>query len=141
MPALPAAQYDRRINHIMGPSCTAKLACFARHSIRQWLDSDFDRTQQAGQACLTPAILPRLTDHAGRHGKRATEFQSALQQGDHLTVVALECDERSSIKGEPTHLACRFRGGCFRTPNARSAARRSAAVNGPPDSASISSKS
>ena len=91
------------------------------------------RTEQSRKAGLAAPVSPGSPDGARRNGEHVSELHRTGDERDDPAISSLEGDERAGIQSEPAH-PLRFPLGS--RPRARSAARRSREVRGPPDSAS-----
>lgn len=88
-------------------------------------------SNQASEAGLTVRLSNRLAQRCSRDGHGAVLCQGATEQDDDSSIIAIECDEASSIERDSDgHAADRLRR--FGTPNAESAQAASSAVIGPP---------
>lgn len=131
----PRAKDDRRIDDVVGPGDSAKLAGSPGAQVVEWLDLNPFGTQEARESRLSPSIAPDLPHDPGWHGQAQVALMGAGDDRNHRADVALECNQRASIEGQPAHAAPRR--SCGAGPRISSAARRSLAVNGPPVSASM----
>ena len=134
------AEDDGGVYDIAYASHSAQLAGLPSTVIVERFHLDLTRGQEPGQSGLSPPIAPHLPDDPRRNRQGMRALEASDDQGDQAPVVALEGDERTRISVRPG-ISYFLRLVLAATPSARSAARRSAAVNGPPDSASISSRS
>jgi hypothetical protein len=142
MSAAARAEDGGSVDHVGNPHYPAELTRFARSLVVERFDFDLLGTQQASQARLTTPITPYLTNHSRRHRQRIADLDGAGEKRNDSPVIALEGDQRACVQSETAHgRLFPLRAGFFVTPSARSAARRSAALRGPPDSASISESS
>lgn len=134
------AEHDRCVDHICRSADTAKLTAIARTLVVERFDLCFRGSKQPGQPDLPSSIPPNLPDHAGRYGDRLVMCQRASDQSHDTSVIAFEGYEGPGVERQAGHAQRWFRRFVV-TPSSRSAARISLALNGPPDSASISSSS
>lgn len=139
MAAAARAEDGGGVDHVGNARYAAELARFARALVVEGLDFDLVGTQEASQAGLATPVTPYLTNDSRRYRERVTNLQRAGEERNDRAVIALESNQRTRIQSETAHR--RFlllRAGFPAIPSARSAARRSAALRGPPDSISIS---
>ena len=141
VPVLPSAEHDGGIDHVGLTSNAAQLPSGPRALIVEGLHLYLLGTEQAGQARLTATIAPGLAHHARRHSEREAVVQGTHEQRDNTSIISLEADQSAGIQREPCHQRRFRRDFLAGIPSARSAARTSPAVNGPPDSSSISARS
>jgi len=112
------------VGHPADLPCSSGLVVVKGKHLAEW------RPEKPGQPCLTAAISPGLGNHARRNEERVLILKCSDDDRHNMAIVSLESDECPSIENNGVH-----------RPSARSAAFRSAAVSGPPVSASISSSS
>ena len=121
---------DRSVDDIVCRRSTAELSRRSGLTIVKSDDATQRGPQEASQPHLSTAVPPRLGYDPRRHQERIVMLKCPDQDRDDPSVVALETDEGAGVEDHDRH-----------RPSAWSAAARSAAVSGPPVSASISSSS
>lgn len=91
-------QHDAGIDDVGEPGGAEELA--SRPA--KWLieRADIDSAERLGQAGLTRAAAPRLSEHPGV-GQREVPFElSGLQADPHLALIALQRDEGAAVENE-----------------------------------------
>ncbi len=125
------AKDDGGVDHVGHTFHTTELTRLTRPLVVERFDLNLSGAKQASQARLTPPIPPRLTHDPCRHRQRIANLEGAHEESNYGSVIALESNERARVQRESAHRRpLAFRAGFLAMPRARSATRRSVALEG-----------